>query len=75
MLGTISQLALTEAFQKADATIVLPADFTKLIWGSIIGYIFFNQIPEIWIGVGAVIIFSAVFLNANFEKEQKRVKA
>ena len=75
MLGTISQLALTEAFQKADATIVLPADFTKLIWGSIIGYIFFNQIPEIWIGVGAIIIFAAVFLNANFEKEQKRVKA
>ena len=74
MLGTIAQLALTEAFHKADATIVLPADFTKLIWASIIGYIFFDQIPEIWIGVGALVIFSAVFLNAYSGTEQKEVK-
>ncbi|MBK19579.1 MAG: RNA polymerase subunit sigma-54 [Rhodospirillaceae bacterium] len=63
IFGTLSQLALTEAFRKADATLVLPADFTKVIWASMIGYFFFNQIPEIWIGIGAVVIFSAVFYN------------
>lgn len=64
IFGTISQLALTEAFRKADATLVLPADFTKVIWASLIGYFFFNQVPEIWVGVGAVVIFSAVFYNS-----------
>ena len=64
IFGTISQLALTEAFRKADATLVLPADFTKVIWASLIGYFFFSQVPEIWVGVGAVVIFSAVFYNS-----------
>ena len=64
ILGTISQLALTEAFHKADATLVLPADFTKVIWASLIGYFFFGQVPEIWVGVGAIVIFAAVFYNS-----------
>ncbi len=63
IFGTISQLALTEAFRHADATLVLSADFTKVIWASLIGYFFFNQIPEIWVGIGAVVIFMAVFYN------------
>ncbi len=69
ILGTISQLALAEAFHHADATLVLPADFTKVIWGSLIGYLCFNQIPEIWVGVGAVVICLAVFYNAYFEAQ------
>jgi len=63
ILGTISQLALTESFRHADATLVLPADFTKVIWASLIGYFFFNQVPEIWVGLGAIVICSAVFYN------------
>lgn len=72
IFGTISQLALTEAFRKADATLVLPADFTKVIWASLIGYFFFNQVPEIWVGVGAVIIFSAVFYNSYSDSRFSR---
>lgn len=72
IFGTISQLALTEAFRKADATLVLPADFTKVIWASLIGYFFFNQVPEIWVGVGAVVIFSAVFYNSYSDSRFSR---
>jgi drug/metabolite transporter (DMT)-like permease len=72
IFGTISQLALTEAFRKADATLVLPADFTKVIWASLIGYFFFNQVPEIWVGVGAVVIFSAVFYNSYSDSRISR---
>jgi drug/metabolite transporter (DMT)-like permease len=72
IFGTISQLALTEAFRKADATLVLPADFTKVIWASLIGYFFFDQVPEIWVGVGAVVIFSAVFYNSYSDSRFSR---
>ncbi len=67
-LGTISQLSLSEAFRRADATLVLPVDFTKVIWASLIGFFFFDQVPEIWVGIGALIVFSAVFYNAWHEK-------
>ena len=66
--GTIAQICLGEAFRHADATLVLPIDFTKLFWASLIGYFFFDQIPEIWIWVGAVVVFFAVFYNAYMER-------
>ena len=66
--AAVAQICLGEAFRHADATLVLPADFSKLIWASLIGYFFFNQVPEIWIWLGAVIVFLAVFYNAYKER-------
>lgn len=62
--GSCAQIFLGEAFRHADATLVLPIDFTKLFWAGLIGYLFFNQVPEIWIWIGGAVVFSAVFYNA-----------
>ena len=66
--GTVAQICLGEAFRHADATLVLPIDFTKLFWASLIGYVFFDQVPEIWIWPGAFVVFLAVFYNAYMER-------
>jgi drug/metabolite transporter (DMT)-like permease len=66
--GSIAQICLGEAFRYADATLVLPIDFTKLFWASLIGYVFFDQVPEIWIWPGAFVVFLAVFYNAYMER-------
>jgi drug/metabolite transporter (DMT)-like permease len=66
--GTVAQICLGEAFRLADATLVLPIDFTKLFWASLIGYLFFEQVPDIWIWPGAFTIFLAVFYNAYMER-------
>ena len=65
--GTVAQICLGEAFRYADATLVLPIDFTKLFWASLIGYLFFEQVPDIWIWPGAFVVFLAVFYNAYSE--------
>lgn len=66
--GTFAQICLGEAFRLADATLVLPVDFTKLFWASLIGYLVFDQVPEIWIWPGAFVVFLAVFYNAYMER-------
>jgi drug/metabolite transporter (DMT)-like permease len=66
--GTVAQICLGEAFRLADATLVLPIDFTKLFWASLIGYLFFEQVPDIWIWPGAFVVFLAVFYNAYSER-------
>ncbi len=66
--GTVAQICLGEAFRHADATLVLPIDFTKLFWASLIGFLFFDQVPEIWIWPGAFVVFLAVFYNAYSER-------
>jgi len=67
-LGSVAQLCLSQAFREADATLVLPLDFTKVIWASLIGYFAFGQVPGIWIWIGALVVFGAVTYNAWSER-------
>lgn len=58
-LGTVAQLAITEAFKEADLSALLPMDFAKLIWAAMVGYLFFAQTPDIWVFVGGAVIFTS----------------
>ena len=62
-VGTLGHLCLAQAFREADATTVLPFDFLRLIWASVLGYFLFGQVPEVlvWFG-GAVLFMSTVYL-------------
>ncbi len=57
VVGTLSQLAFTQAFVLADATAVLPFDFSKLIWSALLGWFLFQQSLDVWVWIGAVMIF------------------
>ena len=70
-LGAFAQLCMAQAFRDADVTLVLPVDFTKLIWASIGGYLFFAEIPDPWTWGGGAIVFSAVFYIAYQEKRER----
>jgi len=58
--GTAAQLLMAQSFRVADATVVLPFDFTKIVWGALIGYLVFGEIVDIWTWMGAAVIFSGV---------------
>ena len=68
VFGTFAQLCLSQAFREADASLVLPVDFTKFVWVSLIGYFFFAEIPDAWTVAGAAIICSGVLYNAYRER-------
>lgn len=59
VLGTASQFSMAEAFRMADATTVLPVDFTRLLWASALGYLVFAEQPGIWTWIGGIVIFSS----------------
>ena len=74
IFGCTTQLSLAQAFREADATVVLPADFTKLIFAGLAGWLFFSELPAIWIWLGGTVVFVGVFLNAWFEKRERKTK-
>jgi drug/metabolite transporter (DMT)-like permease len=62
-LGTGAQLMLVQALKEAETQVVMPADFLKLIWAAVLGYLLFEQAPNsyIWLG-GAMIFVSTTYI-------------
>ena len=52
----------------SQSTLVLPVDFTKLVWAGLAGFIVFAEIPDIWTVLGAVVVFGPVFCMAWRER-------
>ncbi len=69
-LGGFAQLCLSQALRDADTTLVLPVDFTKLIWAGLAGFLLFGEIPDIWTVLGAVVVFGAVFYMAGQDRNE-----
>lgn len=62
-LGSITQRSMPRAFAAADATVVISLDFLRLPIAALIGFVFFSEIPVVWVWVGAtVIIGSTVYI-------------
>jgi drug/metabolite transporter (DMT)-like permease len=60
LFGTLTQRCLTRAYAAADATVVLPFDFTRLVFSAIVGFVLFQEFPDPWTWAGGVLIFAAV---------------
>ena len=68
-LGTLAHMSFAHSFKQADVSAVTPVEFTKLIFASSFGYLFFGEVPEVWTWVGGSLIFSAVAYLAIRERD------
>jgi drug/metabolite transporter (DMT)-like permease len=72
--GTLGQLLVTQAFRVADTMAVMPFDFTKLIWASLLGFLVFDEIPSLFTWIGGVIIFGgALYVALRERQSQERI--
>jgi len=67
LFGTLTQRCLTRAYAAADATVVMPFDFTRLVFSALLGFILFREFPDIWVWAGGVIILAGVLWMARQE--------
>ena len=74
-MGSINNLCIAQAFKEAEVSAVMPLDFSKLIWASIIGYVFFAEAPVVWTWVGGIVIFCSATYIAYREAQVKEKKA
>ncbi len=58
MVGTSSILLMT-AYQHSPPAAIVPFQYTQLVWGAIIGYFLFGDIPAFWSLVGAGIVIAS----------------
>jgi drug/metabolite transporter (DMT)-like permease len=73
VVGTIAQTAMNQALKLGDASVVLPVDFSKLIWASILGWLIFSELPDVWTYVGGAMIFaSATYIGIRESRLKKQ---
>ena len=70
--ATLNQRFLSRAFAAADATAVLPYDFSRLPFAALIGWFVFSELPDFWVWVGGAIIFAASIYIAHRESLASR---
>jgi drug/metabolite transporter (DMT)-like permease len=59
IVATTTQLLFNQGLKEADVNVLMPLDFFKLIWASLIGYAFFSEIPSLWTWFGGIMIFAS----------------
>jgi len=58
-MGGTAQILLTKAYQRARASVVAPFDYTALVYGFILAWIFFHEVPDGFLIVGGLIVVAS----------------
>ena len=72
LTGMLTQRAMTRAYKVADATVVLPFEYTRLPFAALMGLVLFGEFPDRWVWIGGTIIFVATTYMAHRETRNVR---
>jgi drug/metabolite transporter (DMT)-like permease len=59
LAGGLAQLTLTGALRLAPVALVMPMDYTSLLWAVLLGLWIFGEVPTPWIWAGAPVIIAS----------------
>ena len=57
--GGVGQILLTEAYRRADVSVVAPFEYTSLVLSIIVGYVVFQDVPTTAMLIGSLIVVGA----------------
>ncbi|MGL4441224.1 MAG: DMT family transporter [Bosea sp. (in: a-proteobacteria)] len=70
--GFLAHYCLTNAFRHGDATLVVPIDFLRVPLIALIGWLFYNETPELAVLLGALVVIAGVVINLVAEARTKK---
>ncbi len=69
--GLLAHFCLTTALSLAPATVVMPVDFVRLPVIAGVGMLVYGEVLDIWVLIGAVIIFTGNYMNIWSETRKR----
>jgi drug/metabolite transporter (DMT)-like permease len=69
--GLLAHFCLTTALSLAPATVVMPVDFVRLPVIAGVGMLAYGEVLDIWVLIGAVIIFTGNYINIWSETRKR----
>ena len=75
VIGTFGQRAMSRGYAAADASIILPMDFSRLGIAALFGFMLLAEIPSVYTAIGAALIFTSTVYIARREARIARRQA
>ena len=66
--STAGQWIVVLAFRYADASVLAPFSYSQLLWVSLLGFVIFGEVPDVWTVTGAVFIVASGLYTAHRER-------
>jgi drug/metabolite transporter (DMT)-like permease len=66
--STAGQWIVVLAFRYADASVLAPFSYTQLVWVSLLGFLIFGELPDVWTVTGAAFIVASGLYTAHRER-------
>ena len=73
--ATLGQYLTAAAFRVADVSVITPLMFLQLVWAALIGFVFFGEVPDVFLWVGGSMIFASVAYLAYHERSSGKPPA
>jgi len=71
VFSTAGQWIVVLAFRYADASVLAPFSYTQLLWVSILGFLIFGELPDVWTIIGAAFIVGSGLYTAHRERVRR----
>jgi drug/metabolite transporter (DMT)-like permease len=69
--STLGQWIVVLAFRYADASVLAPFSYTQLLVVSILGFLVFGELPDVWTVIGAAVIVASGLYTAHRERVRR----
>src|SRR5262245_32909713 len=75
-LGISGQSLITHGLSQGDETVLVPLDYSRIVYSAVVGYLLFSEVPGPWSFAGmALIVGASLYLVLTEKKRQAMVRA
>jgi drug/metabolite transporter (DMT)-like permease len=71
-LGISGQAMITHGLSHGDATVLVPLDYSRIVYSAALGYLLFGEMPGLWSFAGMALIAASSLYLVVTEKRAKR---
>jgi drug/metabolite transporter (DMT)-like permease len=71
LLGISGQSLITHGLSQGEATVLVPLDYSRVVYSAVIGYLLFSEVPGPWSFAGMALIMAASLYLVLTEKRRQ----
>ncbi len=74
-IAVIADISLARAFSLIDVALASKFQYTQILWGTLLGYLLFNHLPDFWTVAGAIVIIASASMMVYLEHRESAKQA